>query len=78
MTEYKPTGRILKMWWAKQKAMKKKTIAEKIALATHSSTRQALQNIEFYKVMYAKNKSMAAALTFELQLTKEECEWLAK
>jgi len=31
--KYRPTGRILKLWWAKQKSMKKKAIAEKISSA---------------------------------------------
>jgi replication factor C large subunit len=76
-TQYKPTGRILKMWWAKQKSMKKKAIAEKIAEKTHTSSRQVLQNMEYFQVMF-KNKEMGDKIAEELELGKEEVEWLRK
>ncbi|MBI2652370.1 replication factor C large subunit, partial [Candidatus Woesearchaeota archaeon] len=44
IVEYKPTGRLLKIWWANQKAAKKKDIAEKIAAKTHSSKKEILKN----------------------------------
>lgn len=75
--QYKPTGRILKMWWAKQKSMKKKAIAEKIAEKTHASSKEIVQNIEYYKVMF-KNKSMEKALTEELDLNSDEVAYLKK
>jgi len=76
--QYKPTGRILKMWWAKQKSMKKKAIAEKIALRTHTSTKEMVKNIDFYKVIFKNNKEMADQIAEELDLAKEEVEWLRK
>jgi replication factor C large subunit len=75
--KYKPTGRILKLWWAKQKSMKKKAIAEKIALLTHTSTRRVVQEIEFYKIMF-KDKKIAEAITAECDLDKEEISWMNK
>jgi len=76
--KYTPTGRILKMWWAKQKNMKKKAIALKIASKTHSSTKEVLKNIDFFKVIFKENKEMADSITEELDLNKDEIEYLEK
>ena len=75
--QYKPTGRILKMWWAKQKSMKKKAIAAKIAEKTHTSTKQVLKNIDFFRTMF-KNKEMGEKIAEDLDLAKEEIDWLKK
>jgi len=74
---YKPTGRILKMWWAKQKSMKKKAIAEKLASATHTSRKVALRHIHYFKGMF-KNNKMATALVHTLDLDKEQEAWMKK
>lgn len=77
--QYKPTGRLLKLWWAKQKAMKKKAIAEKIAEKTHTSTKQALKNtLPYMQIAFRKNKNFRQQLTEELDLSMEEAEWLRK
>ena len=77
--QYKPTGRLLKLWWAKQKAMKKKAIAEKIGEKTHTSTKQALKNtLPYMQIVFRKNKSFREQLTEELDLSMEEVEWLRK
>ena len=77
--QYKPTGRLLKLWWAKQKAMKKKSIAEKIGEKTHTSTKQALKNtLPYMQIVFRKNKSFREQLTEELDLSMEEVEWLRK
>ncbi len=75
--QYKPTGRILKLWWAKQKSMKKKAIAFKIAEKTHTSTKQVLKNIDYFKQMF-KNNEMAGELIKYLDLNRDEVEWLRK
>jgi len=75
--KYKPTGRILKLWWAKQKSLKKKAISAKIAHKTHSSTKEVLKNIEFFKGMF-KNKEMSKNISEYLDLDKEEVAWLKK
>jgi replication factor C large subunit len=75
--DYKPTGRILKLWWAKQKSMKKKAIAKKIADHTHTSTKNIIPQIDYFKTIF-KNKEMATKLTKQLDLSKEEVEWLKK
>jgi replication factor C large subunit len=76
--QYKPTGRILKMWWAKQKSMKKKAIAEKIALNTHTSSKQVLKSMPYFQIMFKKNKELATKIADELDLDKEELVWLRK
>jgi replication factor C large subunit len=76
--QYKPTGRLLKLWWAKQKGMKKKAIAGKIALKTHSSVRDVVKDMEYFKVIFKKNKDMAREISEYLDLDKEEVAWLKK
>jgi len=76
--KYKPTGRILKLWWAKQKSMKKKAIAAKIAEKTHSSTREVIKDIEYFKLIFKKNKEMAKGISEYLDLDKDEVAWLKK
>lgn len=76
--EYKPTGRILKMWWAKQKTMKKKAIAEKIAAHTHTSSKAAIKNIDYFKLMFKNDKAMAESIAEYVNLDKEEIAWLKR
>ena len=78
LVEYKPTGRILKLWWAKQKSMKKKAIAEKIAAKTHSSKKDILKSTMPYLPVMFKNKEMGKNLIKELELDAEEVEWIKK
>jgi replication factor C large subunit len=75
---YKPTGRILKMWWAKQKSMKKKAIAEKLAKKTHSSVKEQIKTIDYFKAIFQNNKEMSRKIANYLDLDKEEVAWLKK
>lgn len=77
-TQYKPTGRILKMWWAKQKSMKKKAIAEKIAINTHSSAKQVLKSMPYFQNIFKKDKVTASKMAEELELDKDQVAWLKK
>ena len=77
--QYKPTGKLLKLWWAKQKLMKKKAIAGRIAEKTHSSVKDVIKNtLPYIQVAFKKNKDFRTELTNELDLSKEEVEWLRK
>jgi replication factor C large subunit len=77
--QYKPTGRLLKLWWAKQKSIKKKAIAQKIAEKTHCSTKDALKNtLPYLQFTFKKNKVFREQFTQELDLSKEEVLWLKK
>ena len=77
--EYEPTGKLLKLWWAKQKSMKKKAIAEKIAERIHTSKKEALKDtLPYLQVAFKKNKEFREKLTDELDLSREEAEWMVK
>ncbi len=77
--EYKPTGRILKMWWAKQKSMKKKAIAAKIAHKTHSSVKDVITSTMPYMLFaFKKSKAFQAQFIHEFDLDEEEVEWMRK
>lgn len=77
--EYRPTGRLLKLWWAKQRNMKKKAIAEKIALKTHTSSKDALKNtMPYFQFTFKKDRTFRNSVIRELDLSSEEIEWLAK
>jgi replication factor C large subunit len=77
--EYKPTGKLLKLWWAKQKSMKKKAIAEKLSVFTHTSKKRALKDtLPFFQATFKKNKTFREKVIPELMLSNEEIEWLRK
>ena len=76
LVQYKPTGRILKLWWAKQKSAKKKEIAEKIAVKTHSSKKEILKSTMPYLPVMFRNKEMKNDIIKELDLNEEEVDWL--
>lgn len=76
---YKPTTRLLKLWHTKMRYQKRKAIAQKIAEHTHSSTKQVIQNtMPYLQVIFKNNKTMAADIAEELELEKEEIDWLKK
>lgn len=76
---YKRTQRILKLWIAKQKNAKRTAIAEKVAEATHTSARQAVQDtIPYLQILYKEKHPSVAAINEELGLEDDEIEWLAK
>ncbi len=74
--EYKPTGRLLKIWWANQKAAKKKEIAEKIAMKIHTSKKEVLKSTMPYLPVMFRNKEMRNNIVSQLDLNEEEVEWL--
>ena len=77
--QYKPTVKLLKLWWAKQKSMKKKAIAEKIGERIHCSTKEALKStLHYLQAAFKKNKIFRDELINELDLSREEVEWLKK
>ncbi len=70
--KYKRLGRLLKIWWANRLLAKKKSIASKLAKATHCSTKKALKEIPFFLSAMKKNKEIVD----ELKLNREEIEYL--
>ncbi len=69
---YKRSGRLLKLFWAKQKNMKKHAIAAKIAEKTHCSKKRVLKDVlPYLQIVYKKGFEIE-----DLDLGKEEIEWL--
>lgn len=76
---YKPASRILKLYIAKMRYMKREAIAQKIAEKTHASTRRVKQDtLPYLKVIFQNNDKEAKQLADEFNLDKEEIEWLKK
>jgi len=68
---YKKPDRIFKLWRAKQKFAKRKTIAEKLNKELHCSVKKIIrEQIPYLKIIY-KNKS-----NLNLEFDEEEVEWL--
>jgi len=78
--QYGPPGRILKIWIANQKKLRRKSIAEKIAFHTHTSAKRAFAEVSHLRTIYhkSKDKKYLDGMTEELKLEKEEVEWLKK
>jgi replication factor C large subunit len=77
--KYKPTGRILKIWWANQKNMKRKAICQRIAEKTHTSQKRVYKDVfPYFRHMFREDKGLAKSFTEEFDLSKEEVEWLGK
>jgi len=76
IVKYKQPSRILKIWWANQKKMKKKAIAQRLAIKTHTSKKTAMQDLELLKIP-CRNRKFREELSQELRLG-EEAEWLER
>ncbi len=74
---YNRTQRILKLWIAKQKYLKRKSIAEKIAAKTHTSLKKTVKDaLPYFKIIFKNSKNNN--LIKELDLNEEEIEWLSR
>ncbi|NJL43980.1 MAG: replication factor C large subunit [Nitrosarchaeum sp.] len=75
---YKESSRILKIWWANQKGMKKKSIAGKVAEHTHTSTRRALKDVLPYLKIASPQlpKHALEGMADLLGLDESEIAWL--
>ncbi|MFH1053912.1 MAG: replication factor C large subunit [Candidatus Woesearchaeota archaeon] len=77
--KYSPTTRILKLWRAKMKYMKRKAIAEKIAEKTHSSSKYVIKStLPYIQEMCRTSKKERKKMAEYFDLGKEEVEWLVK
>lgn len=76
IVKYKPTTRLLKLWWAKQKSLKKRAIATKLSEKTHCSIKEALKDMYYLKIIFKKDKQMSEFISKELELSEEEICWL--
>jgi len=75
---YKPTSRLLKLYIAKSRFQKRKAIAEKIAAKTHSSPYSVIKNSLPYLKIVFKHSKYKNEMADELDLDKEEIEWLSR
>lgn len=76
---YKPTSRILKLYIAKMRHMKRKAIAQKIAEKTHSSQKEVIKStLPYLNIIFKRSKEAAAQIADEFELDREEVEWLRK
>ncbi|MFH1649581.1 MAG: replication factor C large subunit [Candidatus Woesearchaeota archaeon] len=75
--QYKPTSRILKIWIANQRALKKKAVAAQIGEATHTSSKRAREDtLPFLQAVANTSKGREWAESFGL--SEDELAWLAK
>ena len=73
---YKQTMRLLRIWQSNMKLAKKKEIAEKLAIATHTSKRVAIDQIAYFQQIFRNSNSKQ--LADELDLNEDEVDWLKK
>ena len=79
MTEYKPTGRILKMWIYNQKNAKRKKIAAALAPGLHTSTKRVRQDVlPYLKFAARKDKKLLKAVCTQYDIDDETAEWFSK
>lgn len=77
--KYTPTMRLLKIWQANMKYQKRKAIAQKLALHTHSSTQETIQEFAFFKQLFKNlEQEQKKQLIDDLDLDKDEIAWLEK
>lgn len=76
--KYQQSDRILKIWIAKQKGLKKRAIAEKMAQKSHCSVKDALRNVPFLQHTFANNDDEARRISRYYDFDKEEAAWLSR
>jgi len=75
--QYQPTRRILKLWQAKMRHAKKKDLALKVAHATHTSQKQAIQHLPYFQHIF-RNTPNPQLFINQLDLSQDEVDWLNK
>ncbi|MBR9675443.1 replication factor C large subunit [Candidatus Woesearchaeota archaeon] len=77
--KYTPTMRILRLWQFNMRFAKRKEIARKIGLATHTSQKYAIKNVlPYWKKMFEANTPTSRLIAEELEFDDGEVEWLKK
>ncbi|MFW5746493.1 MAG: replication factor C large subunit [Nanoarchaeota archaeon] len=74
---YKQTTRLLRIWQINMSQAKKRSIAQKIAAITHTSTSYILKNFGFYHSLL-NSTEFGLQLQEEFDLGKDEIAWLKK
>lgn len=73
---YVQTMRLLKIWQANQKWAKRKEIAVKLASNTHTSVKEAIQQVGYIQSIIKQTGGVE--IIKELDLNDEEVEWMKK
>lgn len=75
--EYKRSTKGLMIWQYNMKTAKKKSVAQKLANATHLSMKQSFKYVDILKFML-KDKKVKNQIIAELDLDDAEVEWLQR
>ena len=70
---YKRLSRLLKIWMAKQRNLKRKAIAAKLAKVAHISKKKAYKELPLFEIIF-KNSDEKEIETFSRQLRLDEDE----
>lgn len=73
--KYEQTSRLLKIWMSNRRLHWQKSVAQKLAVSTHTSTKKAFRTIPLLKLACRK-KEFVKQLVDSLDLSEEEEEWL--
>lgn len=74
---YKRLSRLLKIWMAKQKNMRRKELAKKIGKATHSSQRKIYRELPLFEMIFRNSsEEELAAFSRNLRLDEEELSYI--
>lgn len=73
---YVRSSRLLTVWMANQRNARKRSIAEKLAAATHGSARGVLNDVLLLRPIFQRGGKAAEAIAEELSLSDEETAWL--
>ncbi|MBI4146114.1 replication factor C large subunit [Candidatus Woesearchaeota archaeon] len=75
--QYGRTQRLLKLWMARQKYARRKSVAEKLGRLSHCSVRKALDGVLYFQGLFERGLPVSSAIAEELGLEEEEVAWLA-
>ena len=79
MTEYKPTGRLLKIWIYNQKNAKRKKIATLLSPQLHTSSKRVRDDVlPYLKIIAQHDKKAAKELCATYDIDDETAEWFWK
>jgi replication factor C large subunit len=76
---YKPSSRIIRLWRVSQSNKKRRAIAQKIAQATHTSTKTAIQDtLPYIRSMLKNDTCLVEPFSRQFGLDDTDVEWLKK
>jgi replication factor C large subunit len=78
VVKYEQTKRLLKIWQANMKYQKRKAIASKIAVVTHTSSKQTIKHLPYLQKLFQHNHPSVKAIAEQCDLDPEEVEWLSR